>query len=206
MAIGPFGSNLKVSDYRDEGVPLVFVRNIRARDFDGLSLRHVSDEKAASLAAHIVRKGDVLVTKMGDPPGDVAVYPKDQPAVMTADCIKITPADDIAAGYLALAIASPRVKRMIQEITSGVAQKKTSLARFKKHVRVPVPPLEEQLSVVQQAEQLFSLSSSLRAQLDGLGARARTLRRAVLREAFAGRLVAQNPADEPVAGLSWEGR
>ena len=35
LAIGPFGSNLKVEDYRKEGVPLVFVRNIRSNIFDG---------------------------------------------------------------------------------------------------------------------------------------------------------------------------
>ena len=33
FAIGPFGSNLKVSDYRSSGVPLIFVRNIRSSHF-----------------------------------------------------------------------------------------------------------------------------------------------------------------------------
>ena len=33
LGIGPFGSNLKVSDYTDEGVPLIFVRHIRSEEF-----------------------------------------------------------------------------------------------------------------------------------------------------------------------------
>jgi len=91
LAIGPFGSNLKVSDYQSEGVPLVFVRNIRAQQFGGRGARFVSEEKADELAAHRVRGGDVLVTKMGDPPGDTTVYPKSGPdAIITADCIKIS--------------------------------------------------------------------------------------------------------------------
>ncbi len=74
LSIGPFGSNLKVSDYRSNGVPLVFVRNIRSRSFGGPDTKFVSKDKAAELAAHRADPGDVLITKMGDPPGDAAIY------------------------------------------------------------------------------------------------------------------------------------
>src|SRR5262245_7396863 len=75
LAIGPFGSNLKVSDYTNAGVPLVFVRHIRAERFDSDDSPCVSVAKAKELAAHWVKGGDVLVTKMGEPPGDSALYP-----------------------------------------------------------------------------------------------------------------------------------
>ncbi len=88
LAIGPFGSNLKVPDYRDFGVPLVFVRNIRSGKYGGEHTKYVNPEKAIELSAHSVAAGDVLVTKMGEPPGDADVYPADQPsAIITADCI-----------------------------------------------------------------------------------------------------------------------
>ena len=91
LAIGPFGSNLKVSDYRDSGVPLIFVRNVRSGRVSECATRYVSREKAELLAAHRVVAGDVLVTKMGDPPGDAAIYPDGQePAIITADVIKVT--------------------------------------------------------------------------------------------------------------------
>ena len=75
LAIGPFGSNLKVSDYRDSGVPLIFVRNIRALNFGEKWRVYVSNAKAGELRAHRVSGGDILVTKMGDPPGDSCLYP-----------------------------------------------------------------------------------------------------------------------------------
>jgi type I restriction enzyme S subunit len=90
LAIGPFGSNLKVKDYRPTGVPLVFVKEIRTRNFGGLGTKFISEEKALELAAHTISGGDLLITKMGDPPGDTAIYPKGAPdAVITADCIKL---------------------------------------------------------------------------------------------------------------------
>lgn len=90
MAIGLFGSSLKVSDYKIEGVPLIFVRNIRSGSFGGENTVYVTVDKAAELSAHAVEAVDILVTKMGDPPGDVCRYPTNRPpAVITADCIKL---------------------------------------------------------------------------------------------------------------------
>jgi type I restriction enzyme S subunit len=73
LAIGPFGSNLKVKDYRPTGVPLVFVKEIRTRNFGGPGTKFIAEEKAVELAAHTVAGGDLLITKMGDPPGDTAI-------------------------------------------------------------------------------------------------------------------------------------
>jgi type I restriction enzyme S subunit len=143
LAIGPFGSNLKVSDYRDEGVPLVFVRNIRSGCFSGPETRFVSRAKADELHAHRVACGDLLITKMGDPPGDVAVFPLDE-GIITADCIKIRPDPALDVDYLRYALESPQVQRQIRDITSGAAQTKVSLERFRTRVTIPIAPPSEQ--------------------------------------------------------------
>ena len=106
LSIGPFGSNLKVDDYAESGVPLVFVRNIRSRRYGGEYTRYVTEAKSRELAAHAIAAGDVLVTKMGEPPGDADVYPKDQPtAIITADCIKVRCQEGLVApAFLAAAM------------------------------------------------------------------------------------------------------
>src|SRR5438874_4206309 len=92
MTIGPFGSNLMVKDYREAGVPLIFVREIRSENFQRSDTRYTSQEKADALATHKVRGGDLVITKMGEPPGDTAIYPESFPdAIATSDCIKLTP-------------------------------------------------------------------------------------------------------------------
>jgi type I restriction enzyme S subunit len=60
FAIGPFGSNLKVSDYTAEGVPLVFVRDVRSKLFGGAGTKFVSSRKAEELHAHSISGGDLL--------------------------------------------------------------------------------------------------------------------------------------------------
>lgn len=202
LAIGPFGSNLVVSDYRDEGVPLVFVRNIRARTYGGASTKFVSLEKADQLKAHHVSAGDVLVTKMGEPPGDADVYPKGQPtAVITADCIKIRPqCGALNPHYLAAVINSPVGVQQIKPMTKGVAQKKVSLGRFSSFA-VPLPPVQEQDTLVALLEAAFSSAREKDDAIEHGLKLARAQRKNLLKAAFAGQLVPQDPNDEPVSEL-----
>jgi type I restriction enzyme, S subunit len=185
LSIGPFGSSLKVSDYESSGVPLVFVRNIRARNFRDEDAVFVSTEKAAELCAHWVASGDLLITKMGAPPGDVCVYPPHRPAaVITADCIKLRSSTILTnAKYLEIAIAADVVQKQIAGITQGVAQQKISLGRFST-IAVPLPPLAEQHRIVTEVDRRLSIVREVEAEVDANLKRAQALRQAVLARAF----------------------
>ncbi|WP_210528341.1 restriction endonuclease subunit S [Rubellimicrobium arenae] len=166
IAIGPFGSNLLKSDYQDSGVRLIFVRNIRAADFSDLGSRFVSEKKASELRSHSADAGDLLVTKMGDPPGDTAIYPEGLgPAIITSDCIKITPHPGLTSSeFLSAAIRSQPVKNQILAITTGVAHQKVSLDRFRK-IAIPIPPLPEQRRIVAKLDRLSARSAAARDHL-----------------------------------------
>lgn len=202
LAIGPFGSNLKVSDYTDSGVPLVFVRNIRSESFDGAGAKYISPEKALELQAHTVDGGDLLITKMGDPPGDATIYPRTAPrAVITADCIKLRPHPLLRCPeFLLWAIRSAVVQAAIRGITKGVAQEKVSLARFRS-VGIPLAPLAEQERIADEMSRLYSDSSQVDRAVVGTLRRIARLRQAILKWAFDGRLVDQDPTDEPASAL-----
>lgn len=202
LAIGPFGSNLKVSDYKESGVPLVFVRNIRACRFAGERTIYVAQEKADELRAHSVSGGDILITKMGEPPGDAAIYPVSQPdAVITADCIKLRLSSLLPrARYFLHAINSGVFRRQIMKISSGVAQQKVSLGRFRM-LALPLPPLAEQEQIVCELDSQISAIDALEADIDLNLQKAEALRQSILKKAFAGELVPQDPKEEPAAEL-----
>ncbi len=196
LGIGPFGSNLTVSDYRDHGVPLVFVRDIRRGSFNAEPKKFVSPEHAASLRPHHILGGEVLITKMGDPPGDTAVYPEDAGlAVITADCIKLAPHKELAtADFLALAIRSPYFLGQIEEATRGVAQQKVSLDRFRT-LALAIPPLGEQRRIVAHMNhERLSAQIVVRGSASALALLAR-LEQSILARAFRGELVPVHPAD-----------
>lgn len=185
LAIGPFGSSLKVSDYKTEGVPLVFVRNIRSGAFGGDNAVYVTEGKAAELAAHSVQSGDILVTKMGDPPGDVCRYPASRPpAVITADCIKLRVTKvGVDPSFIEYAIASRGVQDQILGITKGVAQLKVNLANFSS-IALPLPPFPEQARIVAEVDRHLSIIREVEAEVDANLQRAHALRQATLARAF----------------------
>lgn len=202
LGIGPFGSNLKVSDYTAEGAPLVFVRNIRAETFEDHDAQYISAKKATELRPHHVLPGDILITKMGDPPGDCCLYPLSRPVgVITADCIKLRLNPNIpSVGFFVYAIRSGLVQSQIQTMTKGVAQKKVSLARFRQ-LALPLPPATEQQRIADKVETLLSVANQTMFEIDKNLRRCARLRQAILKWAFEGKLVDQDSSEEHAEGL-----
>ena len=196
LAIGPFGSNLKVDDYRTSGTPLIFVRHIKANNFEELSPKFVSQEKAIELEAHSVQGLDLLVTKMGDPPGDCEIYPKHLPkAIITSDCLKFRVWDKYFNHYFYKhVINSSFVKNQLGLITFGVAQQKISLERFRT-ILLPIPPTEEQNEIVARVESLFAKADLIEEKYKTLKSKIDSLPQAILHKAFKGELVQQLATD-----------
>ncbi|GAB5378081.1 MAG: hypothetical protein AcusKO_45430 [Acuticoccus sp.] len=165
LTIGPFGSNLVKADYRSEGVPLTFVADVTS-GFKIPIKKYVSENKAEQLSSHAVRGGDLVITKMGDPPGTPAIYPTKRPdGIITADCLKWSLAAQlIDIRFACHAVASDLVHSQIVEITKGGAHQKISLKRFRS-IFFPLPPLAEQHRIVAKVDALMALCDRLEAAL-----------------------------------------
>ena len=63
--MGPFGSNIKVDCFVDEGVPVLNGSNLEGFELTEKSFRYVTEEKADSLKKANAHKGDVVITHRG---------------------------------------------------------------------------------------------------------------------------------------------
>lgn len=172
LVIGPFGSDLKTSDYVESGVPIIFVRDVQANHFLAKKVQYISEQKARDLAPHIAHPGDVVITKMGTPPCIAAVYPASRPpGVVTADIIKLTADETIVnSKFLAYFLNAGIAREQVAKITFGITRPKVTLRDFKE-LQVPLPPLADQLriaGVLDQAEALRAKRRAALAQLDTL--------------------------------------
>jgi type I restriction enzyme, S subunit len=73
---GPFGTQIKVGDYRDSGIPLLRVSNCRENEVSDDNLVYIEPEHHARLLRSEVRPSDVVFTKTGHILGYAAVFPK----------------------------------------------------------------------------------------------------------------------------------
>lgn len=146
---GPFGSDLLTSELKVEGVPVLYVQDIKPGLFSRVSSAHITDQKANELAFCNVRRGDVLVAKVGDPPCDSCVYEHEQRAIVTQDVIRIRPTIEVNSSYLASLLISSFGRKAIKRISIEGTRERVSLTEFKRLV-FPVAPPDEQLLIAQR--------------------------------------------------------
>lgn len=75
IAAGPFGSNLKVSCFVDDGFPIIDGANLKGLKVTDNITKYVTEEKARSLHRAIAKRGDVVVTISGTL-GQIAYIPQ----------------------------------------------------------------------------------------------------------------------------------
>ena len=182
---GPFGSNLKKSDYIDDsqnGIPVLTTKNLYG-DYSSDSVRYISKEKYETLKRSTVFPGDIIVAKIGSI-GKCGIYPLDQGlALIPANLLKITVRAEISRKYVFYYIQSRRFQDMIKSISTATAQPAFNVTKFRK-LPIPVPPLEDQHRIVTRIEELFSQLDSGIETLKKTKEQLKVYRQAVLKEAF----------------------
>jgi len=88
----------------------------------------------------------------------------------------------------------------IRRESSGGVQPNLNLTKIRTTV-LPLPPLAEQHRIVAEVERRLSVVDALERAVETNLTRAERLRQAILKKAFEGRLVDQDPDDEPASAL-----
>lgn len=76
IAMGPFGSNIKVECFVDDGIPVLNGANLNGFVLKEDTFRYVTKEKADSLGRANAYRGDIVITHRGTL-GQIAFIPKD---------------------------------------------------------------------------------------------------------------------------------
>jgi type I restriction enzyme S subunit len=182
---GPFGSDLLTSELTDTGVPVIYIRDIRDARYERVSTVYVTEEKAQALSACLVQPGDILVAKVGDPPGTTAIYSKGEPVgVMTQDVIRLRPNTEIVnAEFVASFLNSHIGCQLIRGITVEATRARFGLREFKMQ-EIPVPPMDLQIKFAAIVEKIDGLKFRYQQSLTDL----ETLYGALSQQAFKGEL------------------
>lgn len=182
---GPFGSNLLTSELTDTGVPVIYIRDIRNAEYRRVSTVCVTREKAEELETCQVYPGDILIAKVGDPPGTSAIYPNDEPAgIITQDVIRIRPdLRKIDPAFVSGYLNSIYGIRIIREITVEATRARFSLRDFKAQ-EIPCPPIDLQNQFAAIVEKVEGVKSRYQQSLTDL----ESLYGALSQKAFKGEL------------------
>jgi type I restriction enzyme, S subunit len=159
---GPFGSDLLTGELTEKGVPVVYIRDIKPNGYQRVSEWHVTADKARQLAFCNVVSGDIIIAKVGDPPGLAAIYPDEEPdGIVTQDVIRLRlDRSKAAPSYIRWLLNSRYGQTMIDDISVESTRTRVGLGEYKQ-LRFFVPPLQEQEELAQHIERFVAGLDSL---------------------------------------------
>lgn len=144
MVDGPFGSNLKASEYVENGVPIIRLQNIKRGNFLEKEIRFVTPSKALQLHRHSYRPSDVVIAKLGECGAACVVPLSAGEGVIVADVVRFRGAPSkIDHKFLVHFLNSDQTQQQVAALTKGTTRARVNLSDFKR-IEVPVPPLSEQ--------------------------------------------------------------
>jgi type I restriction enzyme, S subunit len=104
------------------------------------------------------------------------------------------------ASFNSIAIASSPIQNWLSRNTKGIAYTGVNIETLKL-LSLPLPPLAEQQRIVAEVERRLSVIEQMETTIQHSLDRAERLRQAILKRAFEGKLVPQDPNDEPASVL-----
>ncbi len=165
---GPFGSDLKSSEYTSEGVRIIQLQNIGDGHFNNEYKIYTSEKKADELLSCNIFPGEIILSKMGDPVGRACIIPDElERAVMASDGIRLVVDENKNSKYFIYSLVnSTRIRKIILSKSTGSTRKRIGLKILKK-IQLPLPNKKEQQKI---ADCLSSLDDLITAQNEKLEA------------------------------------
>lgn len=144
-----------------------------------------------------VEKGDILFTSVASL-GRTCIYSLEEPVTFQRSVTVINTL--IYNKYLKFFLDSPIYQNYVNDNARGTAQKGFYINQISDSL-VPIPPLSEQIRLATKVEELLNTVCQLELLKDDLGDNIKKIKSTILDMAIIGRLIPQNPSDEPAIQL-----
>lgn len=159
---GPFGSNLKATDYTDDGVQIIQLQNIGDGVFYDDYTIYTSVEKADELISCNIYPGEIILSKMGDPVARACFIPnKAGRFLMASDGIRLVVNErEFSKRFVHDYINSVYFRRRAFEVSNGSTRLRIGLPELKKLLLIK-PPKAEQTAIAAALSDMDNLIAGL---------------------------------------------
>lgn len=187
--------------YTTSGVPFISVKDIR----DGIiyfdDCKFVSDETHAELIKRCnPQKGDLLVTKSGTIGRTAIVIDGKEFSLFVSVALLKPSSKHVDMPWVDIAFQAWLQSINIANDIKGTAVKNLHLEDFRE-LHIPIPPIAEKSEAMSAFMSAWGVGLQLQQAIDASLKQTAAQRQNILRAAFAGELVPQDPNDEPASVL-----
>lgn len=182
------------------GDTVLRIPNIQRGEITLDNLKNAVDSSIDLSSLHVDR-GDILFIRTNgsrDLIGRVGVVRKSLQAAYASYLIRfrLIP-NGIPADWVLLVVSSPLWRAYLEHQASSSAGQYNLNSRILAQLPIPVPPPDEISSILSQVDRYEDIQRAFDSDCAHGAQRSKLLRQSLLTDAFAGRLVSQDPGDEP---------
>ena len=179
----------------------ITAKNIKAHGIELNNISYVSKNIHNEIYARCnPEKGDILYIKDGATTGVVTLNNLDEQFSLLSSVALIKPNKYISNKYLLYYLQSPLCYDSVRGSMKGVGITRITLKQIEKW-ELPLPPLSEQERIVCQIENWLSLIDTIEKGKENISIALKQAKSKILDLAIHGKLVPQDPNDEPASEL-----
>ena len=182
---GPFGSNLKSSDYTSKGIRVIQLQNIGDGIFHNDYKIFTSDIKANQLKSCNIYPGDIILSKMGDPVARACIIPKTHSRyLMCSDGIRLNINKSRYNAYFIYSkINSFDFRVKAESLSTGSTRKRINLSKLR-NINLLLPPLKEQQTIAEVLNDMDCEINALKAKLKKI----KKIKKGMMQQLLTGRI------------------
>ena len=149
LQTGPFGTQLKASEYVSEGVPVINVRNVGFGEVRADDLEYISEAKAEQLHQHIIREGDIVFGRKGAVERHALIKKEQDGWAQGSDCLRLRlESPKVGSQYLSYYLRTQAHQDWMQALCSFGATMNSLNQDIVSRIRFPLPSPDQQRKVV----------------------------------------------------------
>jgi restriction endonuclease S subunit len=148
LKTGPFGTQLKASEYCEDGTPVINVRNIGFGTIKAEKLEFIGPITRDRLSSHLLRRGDIVFGRKGAVERHVFIRRSQEGWLQGSDCLRLRfKSARVESSFVSYFLLTPAHQRWMMNQCSHGATMASLNQQILERIVLPIPPLPIQRRV-----------------------------------------------------------